>query len=139
MIIEEIKNIDSSTKELRKFALAMAVPLALIGGFLLWRQRAYYWYFFIASGLFVCPGLVFPALLVPLQKAWMTFAIIMGWFMTRVILCVLFFVILTPIGLLLRLLGKDLLNMKFDRAASKSYWLTRQEDPSHKSDCTKQF
>ena len=139
MIIEEIKNIDSSIRELRKFALAMAIPLALIGGFLLWRHKSYYRYFFIASVLFVCPGLLVPVALTPLHKVWMSFSIIMGWLMTRLILCILFFLILTPIALLLRLLGKDLLNMKFDRDSSGSYWLPRDGDGSHKRDYTKQF
>jgi len=139
MIIEEIKNIDSSTRELRKFALAMAIPLALIGGFLLWRQRPYYRYFFVASGLFICPGLLVPVVLTPLHKVWMTFSIIMGWFMTRLILCILFFLILTPIALLLRLLGKDLLDIKFEKTSSESYWLARDSDESQKRDYTKQF
>ena len=139
MFIEEIKNINSSPRELRKFALAMAIPLALIGGFLLWRRRDYYWYFFAASGLFVCPGLVVPVLLMPLHKIWMTFSIIMGWFMTRLILSILFFLVLTPTALLLRLLGKDLLNMEFKKDSSESYWLARERDDSKKPDYTKQF
>ena len=139
MIIEEIKNIDSSPRQLRKFALAMALPLALIGAILLWRERSYYKYFFIASALFICPGLLIPVVLTPLHKVWMTFSIIMGWFMTRLVLCVLFFVVLTPIALLLRLLGKDLLNTKFDRTASQTYWLPRDNSDPQSRDYTKQF
>ena len=139
MMIEEIKNIDSSPRQLRKFALAMAIPLAVIGGILLWCRREYYWYFFVASGLFICPGLLVPAVLMPLHKVWMTFAVIMGWFMTRVMLGVLFFVVLTPIALLLRLLGKDLLNTKFDKAASQSYWLARDNSDVQNRDYTKQY
>lgn len=139
MIIEEIRSIDSSPRQLRKFALAMAVPLALIGGFLLWRERTYYRYFFIASGLFVCPGLLIPVILTPLHKTWMAFSIITGWFMTRLILCVLFFIVLTPMALLLRLLGKDLLNTKFDRTASQTYWLPRDNADARNRDYTKQF
>lgn len=139
MIIEEIRNINSSVRELRKFAFVMGVPLVLIGGFLLWRQRDYYWYFFAASGAFVCAGLLVPVVLKPIHKVWMTFSIIMGWLMTRVILFVLFFLILTPTALLLRLLGKDLLNMKVDRNSSQSYWLPRHRDKSQKPDYTKQF
>ena len=139
MIIEEIKNIDSSPRELRKFALAMAIPLALIGAFLLWRGRGYYWYFFVASGLFICLGLLVPVVLMPLHKVWMTFAVIMGWFMTRVILCVLFFIVLTPMALLLKLLGKDLLDMKLDKDSSGSYWRVRSEDDSENRDYRKQF
>ena len=139
MIIEEIKNIDSSPRELRKFALAMAIPLALIGAFLLWRGRDSYKYFFIASGLFIFPGLVVPFVLTPLHKVWMTFAVIMGWFMTRVILCILFFIVVTPMALLLKVLGKDLLNMKFEKDSSHSYWLARNDDDLENRDYRKQF
>jgi len=139
MIIKEIKNIDSSPRQLRKFALAMAIPLALIGAFLLWRQREYYWYFFVASGLFLCPGLLVPVVLTPLHKVWMTFSIIMGWFMTRLILCVLFFIVLTPMALLLKLLGKKLLDMKFEKDSSQSYWLARNDDDLENRDYRKQF
>ncbi|MCK4292093.1 MAG: hypothetical protein KAY65_02770 [Planctomycetes bacterium] len=139
MIIEEIRNIKSSVRELRKFAWAMAVPLALIGAFLLWRQKDFYWYFFAASALFVLLGLLAPVVLKPIHKCWMTLAIIMGWFMTRLILIILFFLVLTPTALLLRLLRKDLLNIKFDSNSSETYWLPRPTDDSQKPDYTKQF
>ena len=139
MIIEEIKNISSSARDLRKFALAVGIPLALIGAFLLWRQRDYYWYFFAAGALLIALGVFVPTVLKPLQKVWMAFSIIMGWFMTRLILAVLFFLILTPMALLLRLLGKDLLNLKLDRNSSQSYWIPRGEGDSHEPDYTKQF
>ena len=139
MIIEEIRNIDSSPRQLRKFAVVMAVPLALIGAIVLWRRREYYWCFFVASGLFICPGLLVPVVLMPLHKIWMTFSIIMGWFMTRLILCVLFFIVLTPMALLLRLLGKDLLNTKFDRTTSQTYWLPRDNTNAQNRDYSKQF
>ena len=139
MIIEEIKNIDSSPKQLRNFALVMAGGLAFIGAVLLLTGRQYYWYFFIASGLFICPGLLLMPVLIPLHKVWMTFSIIMGWFMTRLILCALFFVVITPMALLMRLLGKDLLNIEFDKDSSKTYWLPREKNESQKPDYTKQF
>ena len=139
MIVDEIKNIKSTPRELRKFGLTMAIPLALIAALLLWRQRDYYWYFFVAAGLFVFFGSVVPVLLKPIHKAWMTFAIIMGWFMTRVILTVLFFLVLTPTALLLRLLGKDLLNLEFKGDSSGSYWIPRCSDGAGKRDYTKQF
>jgi len=139
MIIEEIKNISSSARDLRKFALAVGIPLALIGAFLLWRERGYYWYFFAAGALLIALGVFVPTVLKPLQKVWMAFSIIMGWFMTRLILAVLFFLVLTPMALLLRLLGKDLLNIKLDRNSSQSYWIPRAQGDSPEPDYTKQF
>jgi len=139
MIIEEIKNIDSSPRELRKFVWVMAISLAVIGALVLLFGRGYYWYFFVASGLFICLGLLVPVALMPLHKVWMTFGVIMGWFMTRVILCVLFFIVLTPMALLLKLLGKDLLDMKLDKDSSGSYWRVRSEDDLENRDYRKQF
>jgi len=139
MIIEEIKKIEGSRRELRKFAFVMAVPLALIGGFLLWRQSGLWWYFLAAAGVFAFVGVTAPVVLKPVHTVWMSFAIVMGWVMTRVILVALFFVVLTPLALLLRLLGKDLLDLKFERGSSESYWLPRKVDESKKPDYTKQF
>jgi len=139
MIIEQIKNINSSVRELRKFAMTTAFMLALLGGLLLWRRKDYYWYFFGVSALFVFFGLLIPVALKPIHKFWMTLSIIMGWLMTRLILIILFYLVLTPTALLLRLLGKELLNIKFDRNSSESYWLPRQTDNSQKTDYTKQF
>ena len=139
MIVDEVRKIKSTPRELRKFALTMAIPLALVAGLLLWRQKDYYWCFFVAAGLFVFPGLLVPALLKPIHKVWMTLAIMMGWVMTRVILSLLFFLVLTPTALLLRLLGKDLLNLKFNRDPSESYWMPRRGDDTREPDYTKPF
>lgn len=139
MLIDEIKGIDSSRRELRKFGFVMAGALAVIGGLLLWRGKSYYPYFFGCSLLLGVLGAALPSMLMPIQKAWMTLAVIMGWIMTRVILCVLFYVVLTPIALLMRLLGKDILDMKFGSDDSTSYWIPRQTDASEERDYERQF
>jgi len=138
MIIEEIKSINSSTKELRKFGLTVGIALALIGGLFLWRQRPYYYYFFILSAAFVFFGIAVPILLWPVQKVWMSLAVLLGWFMTRVILIVLFYLVVTPIGLLARLFDKDFLNLKFDNNAD-SYWISKERIKFEKSSYEKQF
>jgi hypothetical protein len=50
----------------------------------------------------------------------------MGWCMTRLILIALFYLVVTPIGLLMRLLGKDFLELKLDRSSAVSYWIPRE-------------
>ncbi|VAX32560.1 hypothetical protein MNBD_NITROSPIRAE02-710, partial [hydrothermal vent metagenome] len=91
MIIEEIRNIKSQKKDLRSFGLTIGIVAGLIGGLLLWRHKDHYPYFLAVSGIFIAFGLFLPNLLKPLQKAWMTLAVLMGWVMTRLILFVLFF------------------------------------------------
>ena len=116
-----------STKELRKFGLVMAVPLAIIGGILMWKAKFIAPYLLGLSGLFLICGLRFPKLLSPIEKVWMTFAEILSIIMTRVILTLTFYLVITPVGLLLRLLGKDLLKFKFEPEL-KTYWVPVEPD-----------
>ncbi len=139
MIIEEIRNIKSDKKTLRKFGLTMGIFLGLLGGFFFWRKKDYYFYFLIFSEVFLFLALFSPFLLKPLHKAWMTFSILLGWLMTRVILVVLFYLVVTPIGLLARLMGKDFLDLRFSRQAAKSYWLPKKKVRFKKSNYERQF
>ena len=139
MLIDEIRDIKSTRSDLKKFGVTMAAALAVIGGFVLCRQHGYYPYFFCASALFLLSGLLLPSLLKPVRKIWMTLAVIMGWFMTRLILISLFYLVLTPTALLMRLLGKDVLDTRFDKNSHGTYWIARETQESRKSDYEKQF
>ncbi|MCF8373633.1 MAG: hypothetical protein K9H64_18575 [Bacteroidales bacterium] len=132
MILEEIKNIKSEKKDLRNFGLVMAVFFGLLGAWMLWRERDSFVYMFIIAGFFLIGGLALPIILKPLQKAWMTFAVLMGWLMTRVILGILFYLVFTPMGLIARLFGKDFLDMKLDKNAS-SYWIEKKVEQGERN------
>jgi hypothetical protein len=138
MLIEEIKNIKSGKGELRKFGITVGIVFGILGGLLLWRGREYYSYFLIISAILIVSGLLFPRLLLPIQKAWMTLAVVLGWFMTRLILSILFYLVFTPIGLIARLFGKEFLELKIDRARD-SYWIYRKEEPFDKRRYENQF
>jgi hypothetical protein len=118
MLSEEIKNIKSGRSELRKFGITLGIAFGLLSGLIYWRGKISPLPFFIISALFFFFGLVLPGLLKPIQKIWMILAVLMGWVMTRVILIVAFYLMVTPIGLLARLFGKDFLNTKFDSNVS---------------------
>ena len=138
MIFKEIKDIKSGKKELRQFGITVGIVLGLLGGLFLWREKEGYFYFFILSAALLCLGIVVPILLKPIYKAWMTLAIHMGWFITRVILIILFYLIITPIGLLAKLFGKDFLSRKFDKTAG-SYWIIRKSTGFDKRSYENQF
>ena len=70
--------------------------------------------------------------------AWMSVAFVLGFVMAHVILAVLFYLVITPIGLLAKLAGKDFLSLKLDRAA-KSYWIPREKKPKSAADYERQF
>lgn len=73
-----------------------------------------------------------------IQKIWMSLGVLIGWFVTRLILIILFYLIITPIGLLAKLFGKDFLNRKFDKTAG-SYWIIRKSTGFDKKSYENQF
>lgn len=77
-------------------------------------------------------------LLKSLYSLWMKFALILSWINTRLILIILFYLIFTPIGLVLRILGKDLLDRKINKI-SKSYWRKKEENKFGLAAYQKQF
>lgn len=140
MLIEEIKNIKSDTKELRKFGVTVGIVTGLFGGLFWWRGKDYYPYFLIISATLIFLGLAIPNILKPLQKVWMTVAVVMGWFMTRVILSILFYLVITPIRILAKLSGKNFLDVRFDKTQSKeSYWVLQEKAQYEKINYEKQF
>ncbi len=79
----------------------------------------------IISLVFFLLGIINSKLLFPFNKAWSKFGIILGKIVSPVIMGIIFFIIITPIGLLMRILKKDLLNLKFNK--EKSYWVEKND------------
>ena len=86
------------------------------------------------SFLFLILAWINSQILTPLNKLWFKFGILLGKLISPIIMGIIFFLVVTPIGLIMRLLGKDLLNLKFNE--NKSYWI-KKNDP--KSDMKNQF
>jgi hypothetical protein len=115
-------------KELRKFGLGLFVILGLLGGLLLWRSRPTAPYFLGISGLSLLLSLAWPTGLTPVFRFMMWLAEKLAWINTRIILVLVFYLIFAPIGLFLRLIGKDLLRQKVDPQA-ETYWVERRDQP----------
>jgi hypothetical protein len=81
----------------------------------------------IAAGVFAGLALLIPAVLAPANRVWMKFGELLHHIVSPVALGVVFYVAVLPTGLILRLLGKDPLRLRFDPSAT-SYWIKR--DPS---------
>src|SRR5690348_8482528 len=92
-----------STAELRKFGLTVGSAFAVLGGISWWRGHELpprvLW---VLAVLLIVPGALFPSVLGPVQRAWMAFALALGHFNTRVILTVFFYLVLTPVGFVMR-------------------------------------
>ena len=102
------------------FLIIAIYPLINSGELRLWSL--------IISIVFLVLGLVNSKILNPLNKFWFKFGIFLGKIISPFVMGIIFFLVVTPIGLLMRLLNKDLLNLKFNN--SHSYWIEKTEPRS---------
>lgn len=115
-------------RELRKFGLVVGgILLAMAALWILRHRHPLAARINLAiGGALVVGGVLAPTLLAPLHRVWMALAGALGWFNSRVLLGFVFYVLLAPIGLVLRLLGRDPLSRHFDRKRT-TYWHERTE------------
>ena len=117
--------------ELRRFGLLMAGMIGAVLGLLLpWTFDASWpaWPWLLA-GAFAVAALVRPAVLAPVHQAWMGFAHLLGWVNTRLVLGLVFFLLVTPLGLLLRATGWDPMRRRLEPDAS-TYRIPRDRAPA---------
>ena len=108
----------------RTFGFVFAGAFALFGLLPLLRGKPVrLWCLAISAG-FVLTALAVPVILHPLNRVWVRFGVLIGKITNPLITGLMFFVVFTPVALILRLLGKDPLRLKFDRAAA-TYWIPR--------------
>ena len=119
----EKSNLDNTT--LKKFGITMGIVFLIITLFLLLRHKHNMLSTASVSILFFILALAAPLLLKPIYIFWMKLAFILGWFNTRLILFIIFYLIFTPIGLGMKLLGIDLLDRKTEKKKI-SYWIKKE-------------
>ena len=78
---------------------------------------------FVISIIFLILGLLNSSVLTPLNKIWFKFGIFLGKIVSPLVMGIIFFLVVTPIGFFMRALGKDLLNLKYNK--NKSYWIEK--------------
>ena len=122
----------------RSFGLVFAVVFALIGAFpLIYGGSPRIWSLAIA-GVFVVAALALPRVLAPLNRLWMKLGLLLHRVVSPVVLGFLFFVVITPMGVAMRLLGKDPLRLRPD-PASPSHWIERKPPGPPPESLTDQF
>ena len=102
------------------FLLIALYPLTYSGEMRIWSA--------IISLIFLVLGLLNSKILAPLNKLWFKFGIFLGKIVSPLVMGVIFFLVLTPIAFLMRLLNKDLLNLKFNN--ENTYWIKKTEPKS---------
>lgn len=127
------------TKDLREFGIVLGVILGVFGGIHLVKghTNVYPWFFWF-GGVSLLLGVFFPKIIKPLFIVFTKVAHSIGWFNTRVILILLYYILLTPIGIMMKVFGKDNLNKKINKE-EKSYWLKRETIICTKESLERQF
>lgn len=138
MIKEEIKNIKESKSDLKKFGITIGIVLLIISSFLFYNENFLFIYFAASALLLILTALIHPMLLKPFNKVWMIFALLLGWLMTRVILSILFYLVVTPIAFLAKICGKKFLDLETKKEIT-SYWEKREVKEKIKIDYERQF
>lgn len=131
---EEASPAGSSDRAFGLWFGALAAAAALLAA---WKGRESALGWGAVAALFVATAFLAPALLGPLNRGWHHLGLLLSRLTTPIVMGVLFFVVLTPVGVIMRGFGKDPLRLRFDRGAS-SYWLIR---PNHNrpTSMTRQF
>ena len=133
----EIKNLDTSKKQLKNFGIVVGTILLIIGIWIFFKSGSIFSYIFGIAGLIlIIGGLIFPKNLLKIYKFWMGIAFALGWLVSRIILVFLFYIIVTPIGLIARLFNKKFMDIDYKQKGD-SYWIPKSK--SHNIDYEKMY
>ena len=111
----------------RSFGLLFFIVFLIIGLWPIKNGDNINIYFIIVSAFFLILGLINSKLLAPLNKSWIKLGEILGVIIAPVVMALVYFVILTPVSLIVRLFGKDLLELKFLKN-KETYWIKRKKN-----------
>ena len=107
----------------RSFGIVFFIVFLIVAIYPIFKSEDVRLWSLIISLFFLILGLINSNILAPLNKLWFKFGIFLGKIISPIIMGMIFFLVVTPIGLIMRLLGKDVLNLKYNN--NKSYWIEK--------------
>ena len=113
----------------RNFGMVFSIVFLIISLWPLLSQNEIRIWSLIISVIFFILGIFNSKLLLPLNKIWFKFGMFLGNFIAPIVMGIVFFLVVTPTGLIMRLLGKDLLNLKKNN--KNSYWIEKDNSNSN--------
>ena len=122
----------------RAFGWLMASVAALVGLWALWKGKAWMPVPFAIALAFALATLLRLSVLEWLNRAWLALAVLLGRIVTPLVMGLIYFGLITPLGLLMRLTGKDPMQRRFDAAAS-TYWIEREPPGPDPATMERQF
>tara|TARA_Y100000992_G_C20958874_1_gene347196 strand:+ start:31 stop:411 length:381 start_codon:yes stop_codon:yes gene_type:complete len=112
---------------IRSFGIVFFIVFLLVGLWPLLNNNEIRIWALIISLIFLILGLIKSKILVPLNNAWIKFGELLGRIIAPIVMAIVYFIVLTPMSFLVRILGKDLLKIKFSNQL-KSYWIKREKN-----------
>ena len=127
-IRDEIRAVyrEPSSRDMTILALLFLVLPGVIGAYLLFWKGAWSGSLWMAVGAFLSMCRLVPPLFRVIYRLWIGFSVILGYFVSRIVLTVIFFLVITPTGLIMRMVGKDPMERKRDPTVS-SYWIRKDD------------
>ena len=123
-----MKNNEIKISSNKSFGIVFAIVFFLIGLWPIIKSNDIRIWSLILSIIFLILGLMNSSILTPLNKIWFRFGIFLGNFIAPVVMGIIFFFVVTPIGLIMRLLGRDLIKLKKNN--ENSYWIEKKDTES---------
>ncbi|MCX5694959.1 MAG: SxtJ family membrane protein [Candidatus Omnitrophica bacterium] len=121
-----MEKLNLSKQSLKKFGITMAVCFLLIALLIFLKQRNFSLPVFSIALAFLLAAFIIPGALKPVYIIWMRLAGILGWINTRILLLAVFYLVFTPFSIVLRLMRKDLLDMKISKD-KLTYWINKEK------------
>tara|TARA_B110000438_G_C15588416_1_gene552741 strand:- start:21 stop:416 length:396 start_codon:yes stop_codon:yes gene_type:complete len=110
----------------RSFGIVFFVFFTIIGIYPVISNGDVNIYFLISAIIFLILGILNSKILYPLNYVWFKFGLLLGLVIGPIVMGIIFFAVVTPTGLIMRLIGKDLLNKKFLKK-NETYWIKREK------------
>lgn len=124
----ELDKLDLSKKSLKKFGLTIAsifIIISIVFHFIVIYLVPKIILMSLGLSLLLMSYLI-PAKLISVYKIWMGLAFVLGWFVSRFLLSILFVFILTPIGFIAKIVNKNFLNLSYKKKSNISYWVSNK-------------
>ena len=137
-MLNEIKNINYNKTQIRNFGIILSIIFLFFNLFFYLVGKNISNPLLILTPTMLLISLYLPTLIKPIYSIWMLLAIIIGWIMTRIILIIMYYIILTPISLISRLFRKQFLDLNWSNTKS-SFWNLKNKNKFNKSDYENQF
>jgi len=125
-MFEPIRHINTEQSSPKSFGIVFSIMFLIVSLYPLINSEGFYVWSLVVSIVFLLLALISPNVLTFPNKLWFRFGIFLGSIIAPIVMSLIYFSTVLPTGLIMRLLGKDLLKQKLNKNA-KSYWIERIE------------